>query len=296
MSDVQVVSSLEVLAEYLYTYKNPKGPESNLLNVLFVFEALKVFFNTKRLFFSEKRMLKTTEGSSDKIIFPSILDFNPNRYLNASTAQHLNSSTAQQLNTSTPQQLNSSTPQQLNTSTAQHLNTSTPNAILGEMVSTLRLMETSAKKFSSVSFNSPITKDGNLGYTSSIKLPGRKAKRTSLSLIAELIFITRPLIYCYLLKKFGSESPKAFLANLTIDALWLVLHALDRGLRALFQRETKARVWNLLLANLMRNPLYDRLVLGFLVRLVVEKFVPSRKLKDLVRQLLNFRSSLSFVM
>lgn len=267
MSDVQVVSSLEILAEYLYTFKYPKGPESNLLNVLFVFEGLKVFFNTKRLFFSDKRMLKTTEGSSDRMAFPSILDFSPKAYLQASSPQ--------------PPQASSPQP---------------PNAILSEMTSTLRLMETSAKRFASVPFDSPIAKDGILGYTPSIRLPSSKPKRTALCLIAEIIFITRPLIYCYLLKKFGSDSPKSLILNLIIDALWLLIHTLDRGLKVLFQRETKARIWNLLLANLMRNPLYDRFVLGFVVNFIVEKLVPYKKLKDLVRQLLNFRSSLSFVM
>lgn len=62
----------------------------------------------------------------------------------------------------------------------------------------------------------------------------RKAR--FLSLLAETIFIIRPVLYCFFLKFLGANSWKPFLINFVIDLIWIVLHFIENQTQKVYEK------------------------------------------------------------
>lgn len=57
-----------------------------------------------------------------------------------------------------------------------------------------------------------------------LHVKGRIPVSRVVTLLAEVVHVLRPIIYCFLLKYFGSKKWTPFVINLAVDGAWILLH------------------------------------------------------------------------
>lgn len=92
-----------------------------------------------------------------------------------------------------------------------------------------------------------------------VRIEGKK-KIPLLIMIAEFVYIIRPVVYCNLLMLSGKDKTKSFIWNLLIDGLWIGLLIKQRGKVVLKEPIVRQRIKRILITNLLRNPLYSDVV------------------------------------
>ena len=93
--------------------------------------------------------------------------------------------------------------------------------------------------------------------------------------MGELVFTLRPVVYCFLLRRFGVRSYLPYLISLLLDLVRLLLQKNIRFYRQEEKDEFIHRNKELLICYLLRNPVYEGLVKR-VIQKVLNKLVPQR--------------------
>ncbi len=136
-----------------------------------------------------------------------------------------------------------------------------------------------------------------INYPRNLQLLPKKKKNVSVMfLLGEFVYISRPLIHCYSLKIKSSSSYFVYVLNLLIDVLWIFIHFVNEG-ASIFQNPIiKQRLKNIFINNLLRSPFYDRVLKKKVLINILNKLFNKGKIRSLLIRLVDFRSSLSYVM
>ena len=136
----------------------------------------------------------------------------------------------------------------------------------------------------------------------SLPIPPDMLQRTNIKSIeiflGEIIYIIRPLIYCLMLRIFGTKSYKAYLLSLLLDILRIFLQQNVRFYTKSEKSEYIFRIKELLLCYILRNPFYSnilktRLLLPFLNLVLGKRF---EFLKSIIIYFVEVRSCYSLLM
>lgn len=263
MNTVNTIGAMEIFFERGISYFYPNITEKRTLDFLFLFEFAKVYFNIKRLVNDHKRLIKTKEEEEEKAfnIKYKKLDFKDIQSLLVNEDE-----------------------------------------ILGKIKESVEQLEKTRsvvlEKNNSLSkYSEKMLSSGKrIYYPNYVKLiPKEYRNMKTLNIIAELVFILRPLVYCYLLKYFGSSSLKPYLINLIIDCLWIVLHFINFKNKMFFKREIKNRLAAMLVNYMLRNPFFDNILKKHFLEKIINFLVKNQKIKDFLLNLVAVRTSLSYV-
>lgn len=264
MDRAKSINSIEVLFERLLLYFKPNTTESQTLDYLFIFEYIKVYMRIKEMVHKRPKMLKTTGTYGSQRLKVSM--------------------------------------DRLDTSKLKAIN-ETPDQIIPKIKETLQQLEKC--KSIVVDASNSLYKGSERLFSSGVKvsfpefvelLPKNKVGPSSLHYIAELTYTLRPLAYCYLLKFHGSSSLSPYVANLAIDALWLLLSYINYGHRVFKKKEVRHRVFGMLCAYLMRNPVFDNIVKKKVLFTLINMLIRNEKIRNFVLRIIDTHIPFSYTL
>lgn len=134
-----------------------------------------------------------------------------------------------------------------------------------------------------------------LRFPKYIKLHPEKVEKavSKRQLFSEMVFILRPIVYCYAIKVFGVKSWKPYFLSAIIDAVWLIIKLSHKGLSTLGNSEVQNRVTSALFNYLLRNPFFEVVLRDRLFTPVLTKTFGEGSVKEWILRLLDFKSSLA---
>jgi len=115
--------------------------------------------------------------------------------------------------------------------------------------------------------------------------------------VAELLFLIRPVVYCFSLVYFSQKSYKPYLISLVIDLIRLVLQSKMKFTNIAEIQEFKKRNKDLIINYLLRNPVYSQIIRKRILDPLLDRLFPRFTfIKTIIIYLLEIRSSLSMLM
>lgn len=115
--------------------------------------------------------------------------------------------------------------------------------------------------------------------------------------VAEALYLTRPVIYCFCQIFFGQRSYKPYLISLLIDLVRLILESRVKFRTTAELNEFKKRNRDLIINYLLRNPFYIEILRNRILDPLLDKLFPRFTfIKKIIIYIFEIRSSLSILM
>ena len=257
------ITQTELIIENLIGFIKPQTSENTILKILLIFENMKAYYSIREYFLENKKFLFTEEQNPEKFTIK---------------VEKLNFKKIDNL-WEKPDEIFDSLKSSL-------LNIKKTKGIVWEENITINskteILNNSGKK---------------LNYPSYIKTkPKKKKKINVLLMVSEMIFIVRPLIHCYLLKIYKSTSYKPYIFNIFMDFTWLICLVISENPTVLNKSEVRFRLKNIFFNYLLRSPFYDNVLKKKFLYKILGFLFKEGMIKNLLIRLIDFRSSLSYVM